>query len=108
MIGLNDKVELKIEVGTLATLISGLYCVYSAIDPLAVPSSLYIELAEKIVPYLEEWDFEKLSFEDWIKYNLLIIPKVLIEDEIEEYKKNQIYFERENGNVILVVTAEMI
>ena len=108
MIGLKDKVELKIEVGTLAILISGLYCVYSAIDPLAVPSSLYIELAEKIVPYLEEWDFEKLSFEDWIKYNLLIIPKVLIEDEIEEYKKNQIYFERENGNVILVVTAEMI
>ena len=104
---LNDKIPIKLEVGTIAVLLSGLYCVYSATDPLAIPSSLYIEIAEKLVPYLENWDFEKLSFESWVKYNLLIIPKVMIEDELEEYKKNEVYFERENGNVILVVTANM-
>ena len=108
MIGLTDRIPMELEVGTLATLISGLYCTYTATDPLAIPTSLYIELAEKLVPYLEKWDYEKLSFEDWIKYNLLIVPKVMIEDDIDEYKKNEMYFERENGRVILVVTAEMI
>ena len=106
-IRLNDKIPIKLEVGTIAVLLSGLYCTYASIDPMAVPSSLYIEIAEKLVPYFEKWDFEKLSFESWVKYNLLIIPKVMIEDEIEEFKDNEIYFERENGNVILVVTANM-
>ena len=108
MIGLKDKVTLSIEVGTLATLLSGLYSFYSSVNPSLIPTSLYIEIAEKIVPYLKDWDYDKLSFEEWIKYNLLIIPKPLIEDEIDEYRENELYFERVNGNVILVVTAEMV
>lgn len=105
---LTDKYPMTLEVGTIATLISGLYCTYCSVDPIAIPTSVYIELAEKLIPYLETWDYDKMGFEDWVKYNLLIIPQVMVMDELDELKENDIYFERENGNVILVVTAEMI
>lgn len=108
MIQLNDLVGIKIEVSTLATLIAGLYCTMASVDPMAIPSSIYIELAEKLVPYLEEWDYDELTFEQWIGANLLIIPKVLCsEDDIKELKKNTVYLERENGNAILIVTFEV-
>lgn len=108
MIQLNDLVGIKIEVSTLATLIAGLYCTMASVDPMAIPSSIYIELAEKLVPYLEEWDYDELTFEQWVGANLLIIPKVLCsEDDIEELKKNTVYLERENGNAILIVTFEV-
>lgn len=108
MISLKDKVTLTIEVGTLATLLSGLYSVFATVDPRAIPTSVYIELAEKLLPYFQNWDYNKLSFEEWVKYNLLIVPKLLIEDNIDEFKENEIYFERVTGNVVLVVTAEMV
>jgi len=39
---------------------------------------------------------------------LLIIPKVMCSDEdIETFKKNEVYLERENGNAILIVTFEV-
>lgn len=108
MINLKSKVTVSLEVATLATLLSGLYSVYATVDPRAIPVSLYLEIAEKLIPYLENWDYEKLSFEDWVKYNLLIVPRALIEDDIDEFKENELYFERDNGNVVLVVTAEMV
>ena len=108
MIQLNDLVGIKIEVSTLATLIAGLYCTMASVDPMAIPSSIYIELAEKLVPYLEKWDYDELTFEQWVGANLLIIPKVLCsEDDIEELKNNTVYLERENGNAILIVTFEV-
>lgn len=108
MIQLNDLVGIKIEVSTLATLIAGLYCTMASVDPMAIPSSIYIELAEKLVPYLEKWDYDNLTFEQWVGTHLLIIPKVLCsEDDIEELKKNKVYLERENGNAILIVTFEV-
>ena len=108
MIQLNDLVGIKIEVSTLATLIAGLYCTMASVDPMAIPSSIYIELAEKLVPYLEKWDYDELTFEQWVGANLLIIPKVLCsENDIEELKNNTVYLERENGNAILIVTFEV-
>ena len=107
MIGLNDRIPLELEIGTLSTLIAGLYCTYTATDPIAIPSSVYIELSEKLVPYLAKWNYDALSFEDWIKYNLLIVPKVMIEDSLEEFEKNEIYYVRDNGNIELVITASM-
>ena len=104
-----DLIDIKIEIPTLASLIAGLYCLNTSIDPVAIPVSLYLELAEKLVPFLEKWDYSKISFEDWLKTSLIIAPKVLFSDsELEEYKQHGIYFERVNGNAILVCTAEMI
>lgn len=108
MIDLNERIQMSLEVSTIAILVAGLYCTFNNVDSMAIPSSLYIEIAEKLVPYLNNWDYEKLSFEDWIKYNLIILPKIMVEDEIDELKKNELYFERDNGNIMLVVTAEMV
>ena len=108
MIQLGDKVDIKIEVATLSTLIAGIYCTVTQIDPIAIPTSIYIELAEKLVPYLENWDYDKISFEQWIETHLLIIPKAMCsEEDIEEFKQNTVYLERENGNAILIVTFEV-
>lgn len=108
MIGLGDKVGIVIEVGTLATLLAGLYCTYCSIDPSIIPTSVYIELSEKLIPFLGKWDYDKQSFEEWIKYNLIIAPKDLfMEDDLKEFEENDIYFERVEGKVILLVTAKV-
>lgn len=108
MVQLNDKVPIQIEVATLSTLIAGIYCTVASVDPIAIPTSIYIEVAEKIVPYLKDWDYEKISFEQWVETSLLIIPKVMCsEEDIESFKNNTVYLERENGNAVLIVTFEV-
>lgn len=102
---LDSLVPLTISVATLSTLIAGIYCTVSHIDPIAIPTSIYIEIAEKIAPLLEDWDYEKMTFEQWVETQLLIIPKALCtEEDIEEMKKNSVYLERENGRAILIIT----
>lgn len=101
-------INLKLNLNTFSTLIAGLYCTYTSIDPRAVPTSLYIELAEKLEPYMENWDYEKQSFEDWITHNLLIAPMELFsESELNECKNNAIYIERQLGNVVLIATGDI-
>ena len=104
---MSDLIDVKMELSTFAVFIAGLYCHYSMVDPVAIPESLYIEIAEKLLPYLKKWNYDKITLEQWLKYNLLIIPKVLVEGEIDDFKKNDLYFERDNGNVMLIVTADM-
>ena len=104
-IALNDSIGIEISIGTLSSLIAGLYCTCNAVDPIAIPTSIYIEIAEKLVPFLKEWDYSLTSFEEWVDSSLLIIPKVMCsDDDIEEFKQNTVYFERTNGNMIMVVT----
>jgi len=93
---------------TLGVLIAGLYATYSDINPMAIPNSLWLEIAEKVEPYLENWDYEKISFEEWIKYNLFIYPTMAIDDEsLKEMKESTIYFERLNGNALLSISMDM-
>ena len=107
-IQLNSQVPIQISVATLSTLIAGIYCTVASVDPIAIPTSIYIEVAEKVVPYLEDWDYDKLTFEQWVETSLLIIPKVMCsEEDIESFKQNAVYLERENGNAILIVTFEV-
>ena len=106
---MDDVIAIKLELSTLATLIAGLYCLYAVVDPVAIPQSVYVELCEKLQPYLENWNYSELSFEDWVKYNLIIAPiELFTKEEIEEFKRNEIYFERHNGNIILVATAKVV
>lgn len=108
MLGLNEKIGIEVEVGTFATLLAGLYCTYAAIDPMVIPTSVYIELSEKLIPFMKDWDYQKQSLEDWVKYNLIIAPRDLfVEDDLKEFKDNDIYFERVEGKVILLVTAQV-
>lgn len=104
-----ELLDVKLQPTTLSVLIAGLYCIDSVIDPRVIPESLYLELTEKIIPYLRSWSYDILDFEDWVKYNLIIAPKELFTDEdIEDFKTNEIYFEREVGRATLIVTAKMV
>lgn len=106
---MNDLITIRLESSTIAVLIAGLYSLYSSIDPVAVPQSLYLELAEKLsADYLKSWDYDKEKFEDWIKYDLMIAPKDLwSESELNARNSNDLYFERDMGHIIYVVWANM-
>lgn len=108
MNSMDDRVQLELYVSTLAMLIAGVYAGYTGVDTRAIPSSIYIEIAERISDELPNWDYSKYSFEDWIRYSLMIAPyQMFSEDEIKELQDNTVYFERMNGNVILVVTWDL-
>ena len=75
---------------------------------MAIPQSLWLEIAEKLEPHLENWDYGKISFEDWIKYNLFIYPTMALDDDtLKDIKETTEYFERVNGNVLLSVSMDM-
>ena len=93
---------------TIGVLIAGLYATFSDVNPLAIPNSLWLEIAEKLEPYLDGWDYDKISFEEWIKYNLFIYPTVALDEEtLKEMKESTVYFERVNGNVLLSISMDM-
>ena len=95
-------VTVDMSVGTLAVLISGLYVATSGISIEAIPSSLYVEVAEMLVEYLP------LNIDDFIK-TLIIAPKELFtEQELVEYKNNEVFIERKLGNVTLVATGKVL
>lgn len=105
---MDDLLTIRLEPSTIAVLIAGLYSLYSSVDPVAVPQSIYLELAEKLSSYLLIWDYDKERFEDWIKYDLMIAPKDLwSEEELNARNPNDLYFERDMGHVIFVVWANM-
>ena len=100
------KVEL--ETGTLAVLIAGLYSVEYNVNALAIPESTFLQIAEKLEHFLPNWDFNKISFEDWIRTGLIIYPKpMLSQEEVEDLQDSTIYWEVPNGNVILVVSMDI-
>ena len=101
-------VKLELNLTTLSVLIAGMYCTYNNIDSIAIPESIYLEIAEKLTPYLDDWDYEKISFEEWIRTCLLILPRVLLDDDmVEEMKQNGIYWERNNGNIVLSISMDV-
>ena len=103
---LSDKISVELEIGTITILLSGLYVHYSGVDVSAIPPSLFIEVSEKLIPYLREWDYDKISFEEWIKQYLVIAPLELFNSsELEELREAEIYFERRLGNVTLIVSG---
>lgn len=97
--------KIELDESTIAVLLAGLYTVNTGVNPIAIPESLWLDIVKILSPYFETWDYKKLSFEDFVKYNILIIPKQLCsEEDIDYYKQNTVYYEYPNGNVILIVT----
>ena len=92
---------------TIPILITGLFYGSHDVDPRAIPSTTFIDIA-KALP-LENWDYSKISLEEWVSEQLLIVPYVWIsEDELKEMKEYPLYFEKENGNAPLIVCAKVI
>ena len=97
--------KIELDESTIAVLLAGLYTVNTGVNPIAIPESLWLDIVKILSPYLETWDYKKMSFEEFVRQNLLIIPKQLCtEEDIDYYKQNTVYYEYPNGNVILVVT----
>ena len=96
-------VTVDMSVGTLAVLISGLYIHDTMLSVNAIPSSLFIEVAELLVPYLP------LNVDEFIR-ELIIAPKQLFSDEelLDYEKNNKIFIERQFGNAVLIATAKVI
>lgn len=101
-------VKVELETSTLAVLVAGLYSIRYNIDALAIPQSVYLKIAEKLEFFLPNWDFTKISFEDWVNTCLMIYPKVLFDEvELEDMKANTLYWEEYNGNIILIVSMDI-
>ena len=101
-------VELKTE--TLAVLISGLYCTSHSVNPMAIPESLWMDIAGKLEYFIsnELWDFSKVSFEDFVTQNIFVYPTEMLDVEtMEELTTNSLYWETDNGNVTLSVSLNI-
>lgn len=101
-------VKVELETSTVAVLIAGLYCLNHNVNALAIPESIYLEIAEKLEYFIPNWDYNKISFEEWVDKCLLIYPKVLFDDEtLKDIQKTTLYWERDNGNAILIISMDI-
>lgn len=101
-------VEIELEQSTLAMLTAGLYCSFHNVDSMAIPENIWISVAEKLEYFLPNWNYEIVSFEDWIKNNLNIYPKALYtEEELKHLQETTLYSEVPNGNAILVISMDI-
>lgn len=101
-------VSIELETNTLAVLIAGLYCTYNEVNSIAIPESVFLSIAEKLEYFLPLWDYDVISFEDWIKNCLLIYPKQMFaEEELKQLQENSLYWEYPNGNVILFISMDI-
>ena len=100
--------KIELSTNTTAVLIAGLYCTYNDIDGIAIPESVFLSIAEKLEFFASDWNYDVISFEDWIKNCLLIIPKVLLtEEDIQDMQSSTLYWEYPNGNMILVISMDI-
>lgn len=106
MIDLNQKIVVELNIVSLGTLIAGMYTTFSEVSLFAIPTELFFEIADALIPFLQKWDYTKLSLEDWIKEDLLIYPREMFSEVgYKEMQSNDIFLERRYGNVTLIATA---
>ena len=100
--------DIRVSTNTLAMLVAGLYCADNDVDSMAVPYSVWIAIAEKLEYFLPMWDYEKISFEQFISNCIVIYPKEMIpETELKDMQSNTLYWEYPNGNVILSISMDI-
>jgi len=96
----------ELEKSTFATLIAGIYCTAHQVEPIAIPEELWMSIAEKLDYFLLNWDYNKITFEEWVASKLLVCPKQML-DNVEELMENTFYWEYVNGNVVLSVSMDI-
>lgn len=101
-------VVVDISNSTLSVLVAGLYCVSHDVNSIAIPESVYLYVAEQLEYFLPNWDYDRISFEEWVCNYLTIYPKPMLSVEhIKDLQENTLYVEMPNGNVILVVSMDV-
>lgn len=99
---MDNVVNVDMSLGSLAVLISGLYIHNTGISIEAIPTSLFIEIAEIIQDYLP------FNVDDFVN-TLIIAPKPLFtEEELMDCQKNELYIERQLGNAVLIATGKVV
>ena len=99
---------IQLNTTTLAVLISGLYCTDNNVDSRAIPLQVWLDIAEKLEYFLPYWNFNEISFEDWVNKHLSILPKILLTDEdIEDMIQSTMYWEHPNGNMVLSISMDI-
>lgn len=102
-------VSIEVSTDTLAILIAGLYCYYNDINSIAIPENIYLYVAEQLEQFLPEWNYNIISFEKWVENCLLICPKEMLnEKDIKELQQDTLYSEIQNGNVLLIVSMNIV
>lgn len=100
--------KIELETTTLSVLIAGIYCSLHDVNSIAVPESVWLSVAEKLEVFMPNWDFTKISFEQWIHNCLLIYPKPMLDEEDIKYmEENTLYWEVPNGNIILSISMDI-
>ena len=93
---------------TLSVLIAGLYCTEHEVNSLAIPQSVWLSIAEKLEYFLPTWDYNRISFEEWVDTCLMILPKVMLApSNIEDLQNSTLYWEVPNGNAVLVISMDI-
>lgn len=101
-------VKVELETSTLAVLISGMYCASKGVDAMAIPESVWISIAEKLEYFMDVWDFNKISFEEFVEENIFIYPTQALDVKtLEELQKIPLYWECENGNISLSISLDI-
>lgn len=101
-------VKVELQTSTLAVLIAGMYCTSHEVNSLAIPESIWLNIAERLEFFIPNWNYDVISFEDWVNNFLTIYPKEMLSDEDIKYmQENTLYSELPNGNVVLVVSMDV-
>lgn len=101
-------VLVDLDVNTLSVLIAGIYCSEHQVESIAIPQSVWLSIAEKLEYFLPDWDYNIISFEEWISTCLMILPKPMLDEEdIEKLQGSTLYWEAPNGNIILVISMDI-
>lgn len=101
-------VKIDLKTNTLAVLVAGLYSAVHEVEPIAIPESVWLGIAEKLEYFMDDWNYDKISFEDWISNCLTILPKAMLNDEELDYlQNNTLYYEVLNGNAVLSVSMDI-
>lgn len=101
-------VSVDLNTDTLSVLIAGIYCTGHQVNSAAIPQSVWLSVAEKLEFFLPNWDYSKISFEQWVGTHLLIMPKPMLdENEIKELESSTLYWEVPNGNIMLIISMDI-
>ena len=102
-------VSVNIQNDTFSTLLAGLYVTFHNAEAYAIPSYVWLMLADSLAEYLPDWKYDVLSLEEWISSYLLITAKqICTPEEIKQFKENAIYMEVLNGHISLIVTGDIL
>lgn len=101
------KVDLSVE--SFASVIGGLYASYRGMDVFSVPPFFWQQLAYALSPFMDDWRYDIISFEEWLStYLVITAEEVLTESELEEMKDYSVFIKAQVGNMTMVGAGDII